>query len=63
MTEGYTRRSTGDVDTQPVAIVGVDLTARQAQAITRVGTTITIDCSYGVGSHLVTPAVGDQWYV
>ena len=63
MIEGYTRRSTTAVDTQPVNIVAVDLPTRTAQASTRVGTTIAVDCSYAVGGHLVTPSVGDQWYV
>lgn len=63
VTEGFTRRSTAAVDTQPVAIVGVDLATRQAQGMTRVGTAVTIDCGYGVGGHLVTPSVGEQWYV
>ena len=31
--------------------------------MTRVGTAVTIDCGYKGRGHLVTPSVGEQWYV
>jgi hypothetical protein len=41
----------------------VDAAARTATGITRERTTININCSFPVGGLIVTPAVGEQWYV
>lgn len=55
--------SSTERDVQPVAIVSVDPTARQAMALTRIKTEIMIDCRFATGESIVTPAVGEQWYV
>lgn len=67
MSEGYTRRSNRIRDIQPVGIIGVDTATTRSRAIakgfTRDRDTIDIDCGYAVGGQLITPAVGEQWYV
>lgn len=60
---GFTRRASTDVDTQPVAIVSVDATARRATGLSRSRTEINIYTDYAVGGTYVTPAIGDQWQV
>ena len=49
--------------TRIVAITGVDAAARTATAMTRETSTITINCAFPVGGLIITPAVGQQWYV
>jgi hypothetical protein len=56
-------RSDTAVDRQPVAIVSVDPLARTATALTRIKTTINVNCAYSTGDSTITPAVGEQWYV
>lgn len=60
---GYGARTNSQRDVQPVAIQSVNLDTRTAVVITRIKTTIQVDCSYSVGDTTVTPAVGEQWYV
>lgn len=60
---GFTRRASTDVDTQPVAIVSIDTTARKATGLSRSRTEITIYTDYAVGGTYVTPAIGDQWQI
>jgi hypothetical protein len=62
-TSGFTRRSSSDIDTQPVAIVSIDTTARKATGLSRVRTEIDIFTDYAVGGIYVTPAIGDQWQI
>lgn len=59
----YTRRSNSDQDVQPVAIQSVDPLTRTASCMTRLKYLIDVDCSFGMGETVVTPAVGEQWYI
>lgn len=61
--EGYSRRNNSERDIQPVAITSVNTQTRKAMVLTRVKTDIEVDCSYSTGETLVTPAVGEQWYI
>lgn len=63
MAEGYARRSSTERDIQPVAIHSVNLQTRRAICLTRIATAIEVDCSFAVGESIVTPLVGEQWYV
>lgn len=59
----YGTSSFSSTGPQPVAITSVDTTNRQAKALTRRGTEVTVDLSYHAGGVQVTPAVGEQWLV
>ena len=61
----YTRNSSSNRITQPVAIMSVNPTMSppQATGITRHRTYVQIDISHSVGAILVTPSVGDQWII
>ena len=60
---GYGSRTNNQRDIQPVAIQSVNLDTRVAVVITRIKTTIQVDCSFSTGDTTVVPAVGEQWYV
>ena len=59
---GFSRRSEAERDLQPVAIMSVDPASRTAVGITRNRVSITINCAYGTGDTITTPATGEQWY-
>ena len=63
MTTGFGSRTNNERDIQPVAIQSVNLDTRQAVVLTRIKTTIQVDCSFSTGDTTVVPAVGEQWYV
>lgn len=64
MTAGFSRRDPAvDREIQPVAIVAVDVIGRTATALTRSRNTINVITSYAVGDAIITPAIGEQWYV
>ena len=59
----FTRRSNSAREMERVAIVAVDPTSRTATGITRIRTSIQINCAFATGDTITTPAVGEQWYV
>lgn len=60
---GYSRNTTTNTAPQPAAIIGLDLQNRKAKGLTRTKIEIDIDTSFAVGETIVTPAIGEQWYV
>lgn len=63
-TPGYSRaEASGAGSREPAAIVAVDLQTRIAQAMLRSKYTVNVNCSYAVGDAIITPAIGEQWYV
>lgn len=60
---GFSRRSSSERDIQPVSIVSVDPTTRTAVAVTRIRSTLTVNCAYATGDTITTPMAGEQWYV
>ena len=59
---GYSRSIPSETG-RPVQILSVDESARQAIGRTREGSDVEIDCRYMVGGALITPAVGEVWWV
>ena len=59
----FTRRSNSAREMERVAIVAVDPASRTATGITRIRTSIQINCAFATGDTITTPAVGEQWYV
>lgn len=59
----YAWSSPADNNSMIVAIVSVDVAQRKAEGLNRYRSTVMIDLNYHVGAVLVTPAVGEQWYV
>ena len=59
---GYSRSIPSETG-RPVQILSVDGSARQAIGRTREGSDVEIDCRYMVGGALITPAVGEVWWV
>lgn len=63
-TPGYSRaEASGAGNREPAAIIGLDLQTRTAQAMLRSRYTVNVNCSYAVGESIITPAIGEQWYV
>lgn len=63
-TPGYSRAdASGAGNREPASIVGIDPQTRTANAYTRSRYTVRVNCSYAVGDTIVTPAVGEQWYI
>ena len=60
---GFSFHHPRDNNARPVAIVSVDPVGRMAEGMTRESSRILIDTSFSVGGVLITPAVGDQWFV
>lgn len=60
---GYARNTTTNNAPQPAAIIALDLQNRKAKGLTRSKIEIDIDTSFAVGETIVTPAIGEQWYV
>ena len=58
---GFSNSPVQDLNTQPVAIVSVDVVRRSATGRTNRGALVTISTNYHVGACQVTPAIGDQW--
>jgi hypothetical protein len=58
---GFSNAPVQDFNTQPVAIISVDVARRSATGRTNRGAMITIATNYHVGACQVTPAIGDQW--
>jgi hypothetical protein len=63
METGFSRRTGGDRERQPVAITAVDPARRTATGMTRLRSTIQINCAYATGDTITVPSVGEQWYV
>ena len=59
---GYSRSIPSETG-RPIQIISVDGAARQAIGRTREGSDVEIDCRYMVGGMLITPAVGEVWWV
>lgn len=63
-TPGYSRAETsGAGGREPSNIVSVDVVNRTATALLRSRYTVNVNTSYAVGDSIITPAVGEQWYV
>ncbi|AGM13432.1 hypothetical protein SEA_FUDGETART_135 [Mycobacterium phage FudgeTart] len=60
--EGYSRNA-GATMREPAVIQGLDLQTRTAIALLRSGYTVRVNCSFAVGDAIITPAIGEQWYV
>lgn len=61
---GYSRADTsGAGNREPGAVVGVDAQTRTATVYTRSKYTVNVNCAYAVGDTIITPAVGEQWYI
>jgi hypothetical protein len=60
---GFSNSPSTTVNTQPVAIISVDVAGRTATGRTNRGAMIPISTNYHVGACQVTPAIGDQWQV
>lgn len=64
MTDGYSRAdATSAGNREPAGIIRVDPQTRIAEAILRSRYTVNVDCSFAVGDAIVTPAIGEQWYI
>ena len=61
--QGFSRRTGSERDLQPVVITGIDAPNRIAIGVTRIRTTVRINCAYATGDTITVPAVGEQWYV
>ncbi len=59
---GFTSKPPND-DMRVVAITSVNPQERTAEGMTREHSMVTINCKYPVGGLVITPAVGEQWYV
>lgn len=64
MTEGFSRQAVNNnTSREPGSIIGVDLQTRTATVLLRSKYTVSVNCAYAVGDSIITPAVGEQWYV
>ena len=59
---GYSRSVPSDTG-RIVEIISVDGVERQATGRTREGSDVRIDCRFMVGALLVTPSVGEVWWI
>lgn len=63
-TPGYSRaEASGAGAREPSSIIGVDPQTRIATALLRSRYTVRVNCSFAVGDSIITPALGEQWYV
>lgn len=64
MTEGFSRQATtSNTSRTPAAVVSLDVQTRTAVMLTRSKYTVNVNCAYAVGDTIVTPAIGEQWYI
>lgn len=63
-TPGYSRADASSAGArEPAAIIGIDPQTRTATAVLRSRYTVRVNCSYAVGDSIITPALGEQWYI
>ncbi|AON96897.1 minor tail protein [Mycobacterium phage Tonenili] len=60
--EGYVRNA-GATQREPAVVHALDLPTRTATVLLRSGYTVRVNCAYAVGDAIITPAIGEQWYV
>lgn len=61
---GYSRAdATTAGNREPAAILSVDTQTRTASALLRTKYTVIVNCAYAVGDAIITPAIGEQWYI
>jgi hypothetical protein len=64
MTEGFSRQAVNNnTSREPGAVIGVDVQTRTAIVLLRSKYTVNVNCAYAVGDTIITPAIGEQWYV
>jgi len=64
MTEGFSRQAVlNNTSREPGNVIGIDLPTRTATVLLRSKYTVNVNCAYAVGDAIVTPAIGEQWYV